>query len=89
MSTAVEFHDRLAERWEAKYRKASFRAREDVLDRALAGVHLTGQRWLDAGCGTGTLSRALAAARQGDTRAAGEMGALHEKALKGELPAGR
>ena len=60
MSNAVEFHDRLAERWEAKYRKASFRAREDVLDRALAGLDLTGQRWLDAGCGTGTLSRALA-----------------------------
>ena len=29
---------------------------------------------------------ALAAARQGNTRAADEMGALHDNALKGELP---
>lgn len=31
-----------------------------VLDELLAGSELSGQRWLDAGCGTGTLARFLA-----------------------------
>ena len=60
MSDAVGYHDELARGWEARYKKRSFQRREHVLDSCLEGLDLRGQRWLDAGCGTARLGRALA-----------------------------
>ena len=56
----VAYHAQLAADWEDRYRKRSFRARQIVLAECLDGLDLTGKKWLDAGCGTGTLSRWLA-----------------------------
>jgi len=56
----VAFHAELAADWEQRYRKRSFRARQIVLAECLHGLDLAGSSWLDAGCGTGTLSRWLA-----------------------------
>jgi ubiquinone/menaquinone biosynthesis C-methylase UbiE len=58
---AVAYHDSLAANWERRYQKPSYLAREAVLSRCLDDRDLSGQNWLDAGCGTGTLSRWLAA----------------------------
>lgn len=57
---AVAYHGQLAEGWDQRYRKRSFKAREAVLVECLQGRDLTGSAWIDAGCGTGTLSRLLA-----------------------------
>jgi 2-polyprenyl-3-methyl-5-hydroxy-6-metoxy-1,4-benzoquinol methylase len=57
---AIRYHDRLASNWERRYQKVSFRARLVALAECLDGKHLRGTEWLDAGCGTGTLSRWLA-----------------------------
>ena len=57
---AVRFHDALATSWEGKYQKESFGRRTEILAQMLHGVELSGASWLDAGCGTGTLSRWLA-----------------------------
>jgi 2-polyprenyl-6-hydroxyphenyl methylase/3-demethylubiquinone-9 3-methyltransferase len=56
----VAFHAQLAADWEQRYRKRSFRARQAVLAECLHGIDVAGSCWLDAGCGTGTLSRWLA-----------------------------
>lgn len=58
---AVTYHASLAADWEQRYRKRSFQMREAVLRKCLEGRDLVGGFWLDAGCGTGTLSRWLAA----------------------------
>jgi 2-polyprenyl-3-methyl-5-hydroxy-6-metoxy-1,4-benzoquinol methylase len=58
---AVAYHASLAEDWERRYRKHSFQARQSVLLKCLRGRQVAGNVWLDAGCGTGTLSRWLAA----------------------------
>jgi 2-polyprenyl-6-hydroxyphenyl methylase/3-demethylubiquinone-9 3-methyltransferase len=57
---AVGYHDQLAGSWEQRYEKPSFQARLAVLAECLEGRDLSGTEWLDAGCGTGTLSRWLA-----------------------------
>jgi 2-polyprenyl-3-methyl-5-hydroxy-6-metoxy-1,4-benzoquinol methylase len=57
---AVAYHASLADDWERHYQKRSFRVRQDVLLKALEGQDFAGTRWLDAGCGTGTLARWLA-----------------------------
>jgi 2-polyprenyl-6-hydroxyphenyl methylase/3-demethylubiquinone-9 3-methyltransferase len=57
---AVAYHRQLASGWERRYRKRSFQARQTVLVECLQARDLTGATWLDAGCGTGTLSRLLA-----------------------------
>jgi 2-polyprenyl-3-methyl-5-hydroxy-6-metoxy-1,4-benzoquinol methylase len=57
---AIELHERLASRWEGKYARRSFQGREAILAECMEGVPLPGQRWLDAGCGTGRLARFLA-----------------------------
>ena len=56
----VAFHADLAADWEQRYCKRSFRARQTVLAECLHGLDWAGSSWLDAGCGTGTLSRWLA-----------------------------
>ncbi len=58
MRDAVSFHDSLAQTWEAGYKKDEFAVRLHVLS-SLVPQGCSGQRWLDAGCGTGTLSRWL------------------------------
>lgn len=62
MRDAVSFHDSLARKWEDGYKKEAFVERLEVLSSLLPQSH-PGQRWLDAGCGTGTLSRWLARER--------------------------
>ena len=57
---ASGYHDQLAGGWERRYKKLSFRARLAVLAECLGDEDLSGTEWLDAGCGTGTLSRWLA-----------------------------
>lgn len=57
---AVAYHTQLADDWEQRYRKRSFRGRLAVLLECLEDRGLEGSAWLDAGCGTGTLSRCLA-----------------------------
>jgi len=56
----ITYHGRLAGGWEQRYRKPSFKARERVLLKCLEARNIVGTLWLDAGCGTGTLSRWLA-----------------------------
>jgi ubiquinone/menaquinone biosynthesis C-methylase UbiE len=57
-SNAISFHDSLAPTWERGYDSDAFSIRLRVVASLLpSGV--PGQRWLDAGCGTGTLSRWL------------------------------
>jgi 2-polyprenyl-3-methyl-5-hydroxy-6-metoxy-1,4-benzoquinol methylase len=58
---AIAYHASLAQGWERRYRKRSFQTRETILRKSLQGWDLTGTLWLDAGCGTGALSRWLAA----------------------------
>jgi 2-polyprenyl-3-methyl-5-hydroxy-6-metoxy-1,4-benzoquinol methylase len=60
MNEAVQFHSQIASGWESNYASDVFSVRLKVLDELLAGHDLTGQNWLDAGCGTGTLARFLA-----------------------------
>jgi 2-polyprenyl-3-methyl-5-hydroxy-6-metoxy-1,4-benzoquinol methylase len=59
-TAAVEYHGVLAEQWEQRYQRKSFRVRVEVLKECLDGQEIRGSSWLDAGCGTGTLSRILA-----------------------------
>jgi SAM-dependent methyltransferase len=58
---AIAYHRSLASDWECRYQKPAFRSRESVLAKSLQGRDVAGSLWLDAGCGTGTLSRWLAA----------------------------
>lgn len=58
-SAAITYHSGLSSTWEQRYRKRSFRARQVVLAECVTGQNICGN-WLDAGCGTGTLSRWLA-----------------------------
>jgi 2-polyprenyl-3-methyl-5-hydroxy-6-metoxy-1,4-benzoquinol methylase len=46
--------------WEERYQHASFQARERAFGKLLDRLSLAGQRWLDAGCGSGRFSRILA-----------------------------
>jgi SAM-dependent methyltransferase len=61
MNDAVQYHSEIAARWESNYKSEVFSVRERILGELLAGHNLVGQYWLDAGCGTGTLARFLAA----------------------------
>lgn len=58
---AIQFHDNLAKNWDLKYQKTSFRERTKAFLYLLDGNDFNKQEWLDAGCGTGILARALAA----------------------------
>lgn len=53
-SGAVEFHDTLAAKWDDGYLAPTFACRLAVISELLPSA--TGL-WLDAGCGTGTISR--------------------------------
>jgi 2-polyprenyl-3-methyl-5-hydroxy-6-metoxy-1,4-benzoquinol methylase len=57
---AVGFHHGRAAEWELLYQRPSFQMRRRVI-MTLLGPHLRqGARWLDAGCGSGYLSREMA-----------------------------
>lgn len=60
MHPAIRQHEDLAAQWEGKYQKSSFAGRERLIASCLDGFDLKGKKWLDAGCGTGRLSRLLA-----------------------------
>ncbi|WP_050626307.1 class I SAM-dependent methyltransferase [Bradyrhizobium viridifuturi] len=57
----IRFHDEISSEWETLHRSRTFKARTAAMFGLLGDADLVGQRWLDAGCGTGTLSRLLAA----------------------------
>lgn len=59
---AVSYHDSVASTWNAGYDGATYAIRLRVL-ASLIPSRTPRQRWLDAGCGTGTLSRWLARER--------------------------
>jgi len=88
---AVAYHGSLAKEWECRYRKSSFQMRRAVLEKCLRGRNLTGTLWLDAGCGTGTLARSLAARGCGvvGVDAAPEMVAAANQSLGSENQSGR
>lgn len=58
---AVTYHASLAHGWEHRCQKRPFQMRQSVLLECLRGRDVAGTLWLDAGCGTGTLARWLAA----------------------------
>lgn len=60
VNEAVYYHSQGAANWESNYKKRAFIARKRLVQEMLAADNLNGQRWLDAGCGTGTLARVLA-----------------------------
>ena len=55
-----EFHEGLAEGWSARYLGGAFRRRYEFVIHQIAALVRPGQRWLDAGCGSGVFSAALA-----------------------------
>lgn len=58
---SIAYHAELAHDWDARYiQKKSFVVRLHVLEECLGGRDLRSQLWVDAGCGTGALSRWLA-----------------------------
>jgi ubiquinone/menaquinone biosynthesis C-methylase UbiE len=58
--TPSGFYGQLSGEWEKKYEtRPSFRSRERILDAILGRLVRPGDRWLDAGCGTGRFSRLL------------------------------
>ena len=57
----IRFHDEISSAWETLHRGRTFKARTAAMFGLLGTTDLSGQHWLDAGCGTGTLARLLAA----------------------------
>jgi ubiquinone/menaquinone biosynthesis C-methylase UbiE len=60
VNDAIGFHSEQATAWEAGYSNPTVAVRFDILASLLRDRNLSGQSWLDAGCGTGTLARWLA-----------------------------
>ena len=60
IADAAQFHDHLAEEWELKYQRPAFKNRLHAFFSLLHGNDSATGKWLDAGCGTGILSRRLA-----------------------------
>lgn len=59
MAEPISFHDHIAAEWDRKYTKQSFYSRQIAFEKCLPSQQLVG-KWLDAGCGTGFLSRWIA-----------------------------
>lgn len=59
-SKGVTYHDKIADVWDERYKSGSFKRRLDFThEKIYPALNPSGQ-WLDAGCGAGTFSRALA-----------------------------
>ena len=58
---AVAFHEQLAAGWDAKYKTGGFKRRERLFSEHILPLVAARGQWLDAGCGSGTFSRMLAA----------------------------
>jgi ubiquinone/menaquinone biosynthesis C-methylase UbiE len=59
LAPAVDFHERLATNWNSKYSGGIFEQRSKKIRQALADSVRNAELWVDAGCGTGTLSRII------------------------------
>lgn len=59
LPTGARFHERLASRWHQGYAGGGFRRRLDFMEGRLAPLVKPDSRWLDAGCGAGTLTQVL------------------------------
>lgn len=59
LAPAVAFHEQLAPDWDKKYDKKIFDQRASRIAEVLSEFDVRDQQWVDAGCGTGTLSRLL------------------------------
>jgi 2-polyprenyl-3-methyl-5-hydroxy-6-metoxy-1,4-benzoquinol methylase/glycosyltransferase involved in cell wall biosynthesis len=57
----VRFHDQLASTWSEGYAREGFSRRLAFIERLLHDLVQPEARWLDAGCGSGVLTRRLAA----------------------------
>jgi 2-polyprenyl-3-methyl-5-hydroxy-6-metoxy-1,4-benzoquinol methylase len=62
----IQFHDEIAHTWETLHQSRVFRRRTEAMFRLLDDLKMppqplspSEQTWIDAGCGTGTLSRKL------------------------------
>lgn len=62
VQNAITFHDSIANSWEAGYQESTFSVRLKVLSSLIERGDAK-RKWLDAGCGTGTLSRWLSRER--------------------------
>lgn len=87
----IRFHDEISSGWETLHQSRTFKARTSAMFGLLGNADLNGQRWLDAGCGTGTLSRLLATRGCDVTGvdASSEMIATARSRLAGGTPAER
>jgi ubiquinone/menaquinone biosynthesis C-methylase UbiE len=56
---SVQFHEDLANQWEEKYDKHTFNKRLGSLLSLVDGINLQSSKMLDAGCGTGTITRKI------------------------------
>ena len=59
-NNGVEFHDKLADSWNDGYKKRSFNKRLFLFSKLFKMLIKPNSKWLDAGCGSGSLSRELA-----------------------------
>jgi ubiquinone/menaquinone biosynthesis C-methylase UbiE len=60
VNRAVDYYNELARTWEDRYDRRSFKRREQLVLAFVMDQPLPSQHWIDAGCGTGRLSRLLA-----------------------------
>ena len=59
LPAAARYHDTIAAEWDELYRSGGFQRRAAMIEAFLSRLPLRGQRWLDAGCGSGYFSRRL------------------------------
>jgi len=59
-SAAINYHEKLATKWDDRYKKGGFKRRAALFKNQLLPLVPSGGEWLDAGCGSGFFSRHLA-----------------------------
>lgn len=57
---AIEFHDNIAVKWAAKYSSGIFNQRLETWKNIFLKYVKDDETWLDAGCGSGTLTKVIA-----------------------------
>ena len=60
LPNGAQFHEDLAAGWSRGYADGTFKRRLEFIDKFLRVLVEPGSRWLDAGCGSGALTRHLA-----------------------------